>query len=204
MEVSVQQAIDLFKTGTGNQSGSLPPNTPPVTNTNQGIFENAKNFSNARLEYLEINNNVLTGNFLVFNNDEIITQDFPAKIYVSSGLNNVQIGTFTIKPTNNRNFGSFVSVVNITEILEAAKNDKTYTITFIVKVDAFPNISYGFTKVLLPIKCPDKEYKYRQIIEVEQWTAIKDNICCNCYSKPYDGSEIIWDGKPCSKNGTTC
>lgn len=204
MEVSVQQSIDLFKTGTGNQSGSLPPNTPPVTNTNQGIFENAKNFSNARLEYLEINNNVLTGNFLVFNNDEIITQDFPAKIYVSSGLNNVQIGTFTIKPINNRNFGSFVSVVNITEILEAAKNDKTYTITFIVKVDAFPNISYGFTKVLLPIKCPDKEYKYRQIIEVEQWTAIKDNICCNCYSKPYDGSEIIWDGKPCSKNGTTC
>jgi len=119
-------------------------------------------------------------------------------------MNNVQIGTFTIKPTNNKNFGSFVSVANITEILEAAKNDKTYTITLIVKVNAFPNISYTFSKVLLPLKCPDKEYTYRQIIEVEEWDAIKNNICCNCYSEPYTGSEIIWDGKPCSRNGTTC
>jgi hypothetical protein len=204
IEVSVQQSIDLFKTGSGNVSGTPPPNTPPTTNTNEALFENAKKFSNAKLEYLEIKNDVLTGNFLVYNNDELLTQDYPAKLYISGGMNNVQIGTFTIKPTNNKNFGSFVSVANITEILEAAKNDKTYTITLIVKVNAFPNISYTFSKVLLPIKCPDKEYTYRQIIEVEEWDAIKNNICCNCYSKPYTGSEIIWDSKPCSRNGTTC
>ena len=119
-------------------------------------------------------------------------------------MNNVEIGTFTIKPKTNKNVGTFISVANITEILEAAKNDKTYRFTLIVKVNAFPNISYGFSRVLLPLKCPDKGYKYRQIIEVDKWDAIKDNICCNCYSKPYEGSEIIWDSKRCSKNGTTC
>ena len=119
-------------------------------------------------------------------------------------MNNVEIGTFTIKPKTNKNVGTFISVANITEILEAAKNDKTYRFTLIVKVNAFPNISYGFSRVLLQLKCPDKGYKYRQIIEVDKWDAIKDNICCNCYSKPYEGSEIIWDSKRCSKNGTTC
>jgi hypothetical protein len=204
IEANVQKSIDLFKTGSGNQSGTTPPNTPPTTNSNEALFENAKNFGNYRLEYLEIKNDVLTGNFLVYNNDELLTQDYPAKLYISGGMNNVQIGTFTIKPTNNKNFGSFVSVANITEILEAAKNDKTYTFTLIVKVNAFPNISYGSSRVLLPLKCPDKEYTYRQIIKVDEWAAIKDNICCNCYSKPYTGSEIIWDSKPCSRNGTTC
>jgi hypothetical protein len=119
-------------------------------------------------------------------------------------MNNVQIGAFTIKPTTNKNVGTFVSVTNINEILETARNDKTYEFTLIIKINAFPDIRYGYSRVLLPISCPDEDYKYGQIVEVGKWEAIKDNICCNCYSEPYTGSEIIWDGKPCSRNGTTC
>ena len=107
-------------------------------------------------------------------------------------------------PTTNKNVGSFVSVPKITEILDAAKNDETYRITFIVVVNAFPNISYGFTRVFAPIKCPDEDFGYRDIISVSTWDSVKDDICCNCYSQPYEGSEIIWGGKRCSKNGTTC
>ena len=204
IETNVQKSIDLFKTGSGNVSGTLPPNTPSITNSNEALFENAKKFNTFSLQNLEIKSDVLTGDFEVNNQNELITQDYPAKLYISGGMNNVEIGTFTIKPKTNKNVGTFISVANITEILEAAKNDKTYRFTLIVKVNAFPNISYGFSRVLLPLKCPDKGYKYRQIIEVDKWDAIKDNICCNCYSKPYEGSEIIWDSKRCSKNGTTC
>ena len=204
IETNVQKSIDLFKTGSGNVSGTLPPNTPSTTNSNEALFENAKKFNTFSLQNLEIKSDVLTGDFEVNNQNELITQDYPAKLYISGGMNNVEIGTFTIKPKTNKNVGTFISVANITEILEAAKNDKTYRFTLIVKVNAFPNISYGFSRVLLPLKCPDKGYKYRQIIEVDKWDAIKDNICCNCYSKPYEGSEIIWDSKRCSKNGTTC
>ena len=204
IETNVQKSIDLFKTGSGNVSGTLPPNTPSTTNSNEALFENAKKFNTFSLQNLEIKGDVLTGDFEVNNQNELITQDYPAKLYISGGMNNVEIGTFTIKPKTNKNVGTFISVANITEILEAAKNDKTYRFTLIVKVNAFPNISYGFSRVLLPLKCPDKGYKYRQIIEVDKWDAIKDNICCKCYSKPYEGSEIIWDSKRCSKNGTTC
>ncbi len=205
MEANVQKSIDLFKTGSGNVSGTLPPNAPPTANTDAGIFENAKKFSKTSLDNLDIENGVLKGTFVINYQDELLSQDYPAKLYIAGGINNrVEISSFVIKPTTNKNVGLFVSVPKITEILDAAKNDETYRITFIVVVNAFPNISYGFAKVLLPIKCPDKEYKYRQIIEVDEWTAIKDNICCNCYSQPYEGSEIIWGGKRCSRSGTTC
>ena len=109
-----------------------------------------------------------------------------------------------IKPTTNKNVGSFVSVPKITEILDTAKNDETYRITFIIVVNAFPNISYGFTRVFAPLKCPDEDFEYRDIISVSTWDSVKGNICCNCYSEPYEGSEIIWDGKRCSRSGTTC
>ena len=205
MEASVQKSIDLFKTGSGNESGTPPPNTPPTANTDAGIFENAKNFSKTSLDNLEIKNGVLTGTFVINYQDELLSQDYPAKIYIAGGINNrVEIGSFTIKPTTNKNVGLFVSVPKITEILDAAKNDETYRITFIIVVNAFPNISYASTKVFAPIKCPDEDFEYRDIISVSTWDKVKDNICCKCYSDPYEGSEIIWDGKRCSKNGTTC
>jgi hypothetical protein len=205
IETSVQQSIDLFKTGSGNVSGTPPPNTPPTANTDAGIFESAKAFSTTSLNNLDIKNGVLTGNFVVYYEGELLSQDYPAKLYIAGGINNrVEIGSFVIKPTTNKNVGSFVSVPKITEILDAAKNDETYRITFIVVVNAFPNISYGFTRVLAPIKCPDEDFDYRDIISVSTWDSVKGNICCNCYSEPYEGSEIIWDGKRCSRSGTTC
>jgi hypothetical protein len=156
MEASVQKSIDLFKTGSGNVSGTPPPNTPPTANTDAGIFESAKAFSTTSLNNLEIKNGVLTGNFVVYYEGELLSQDYPAKLYIAGGINNrVEIGSFVIKPTTNKNVGSFVSVPKITEILDAAKNDETYRITFIVVVNAFPNISYGFTRVFAPIKWPD-------------------------------------------------
>jgi hypothetical protein len=62
----------------------------------------------------------------------------------------------------------------------------------------------NFTKVVMPLDCPGEGFTYRQIISVGDWDEIKNNICCNCYGKPYTGMEIIWDGKRCSRNGTTC
>jgi len=205
MEASVQKSIDLFKTGSGNESGTPPPNTPPTANTDAGIFENAKNFSKTSLDNLEIKNGVLTGTFVINYQNELLSQDYPAKLYIAGGINNrVEISSFVIKPTTDKNVGLFISVPKITEILDAAKNDETYRITFIVVVNAFPNISYASTEVFAPIKCPDKEFDYRDIIPVSTWDSVKGNICCNCYSQPYEGSEIIWDGKRCSRSGTTC
>jgi hypothetical protein len=204
MEASVQKSIDLFKTGSGNQSGSLPPSTPPKANTDAGIFESAKAFSTASMQNLQYSNGLLTGNFVLYYEGELLTQDYPAKLYILGGMDKIEICSFTIKPTTNKNVGSFVSSPKVIELLEAARNDETYRITFIVKANAFPNISYAFTRVLSPIDCPDEDFKYRQIIDVGTWDSIKNNICCNCYSEPYTGTQIIWDGKPCSKNGTTC
>ena len=205
MEANVQKSIDLFKTGSGNVSGTPPPNTPPTANTDAGIFENAKKFSKTGLDNLEIKNGVLTGTFVINYQNELLSQDYPAKLYIAGGINNrVEISSFTIKPTTNKNVGLFISVPKITEILDTAKNDETYRITFIVVVNAFPNISYAETRVFAPIKCPDEDFEYQDIISVSTWDSVKGNICCKCYSGPYEGSEIIWDGKRCSKNGTTC
>ena len=156
------------------------------------------------MQNLQYSNGVLTGNFVLYYEGELLTQDYPAKLYILGGLDKIEICSFTIKPTTNKNVGSFVSSPKVIELLEEARNNETYRITFIVKANAFPNISYAFTRVLSPIDCPDEDFKYRQIITVGEWDAIKDNICCNCYSQPYTGTQIIWDGKPCSKNGTTC
>jgi hypothetical protein len=70
MEANVQKSIDLFKTGSGNVSGTPPPNTPPTANTDAGIFESAKAFSTTSLNNLDIKNGVLTGNFVVYYEDE--------------------------------------------------------------------------------------------------------------------------------------
>ena len=205
MEVSVQKSIDLFKTGSGNESGTTPPNTPPTANSDEQIFKNAKDFSTVSLDNLEIKNNTLTGTFVVYNNDELLTQDYPAKLYIVGGTNNqVEIGSFTIKPTKNKNIGLFVSVTNIKEILDTAKNEKEYSVILRIKVNAFPNISYGFSRIVAPISCPDEDFVESDLISHKRWDEVKGNICCNCYSEPYTGSEIIWDGKPCSRNGTTC
>ena len=133
-----------------------------------------------------------------------MSQNYPAKLYILGGIDKVEIGSFTIEPGKNKNIGPFVSVPNIRTILEEARNDKEYTFTLVVKINAFPNISYSFQYVFTPIKCPDEDFGARKVIEVDLWKKVKDNICCKCYSQPYEGSEIIWDGKRCSKNGTTC
>ena len=205
MEANVQKSIDLFKTGSGNVSGTPPPNVPPTANSNEQIFKNAKDFSTVSLDNLEIKNNTLTGTFVVYNNDELLTQDYPAKLYILGGTNNqVEIGSFTIKPTTNKNIGSFISVTNIKEILDTAKNEKEYSVILRIKVNAFPNISYSFSRIVAPISCPDEDFVESDLISNKRWDEVKGNICCNCYSEPYTGSEIIWDGKPCSRNGTTC
>jgi hypothetical protein len=206
METSVQQSINLFKTGSGNVSGTPPPNVPPQGQTNQAIFEESFAFSTYYLENLKINSGgALTGDFLVLNNGALLTQDYNAKIYLASQMSDILIANFTIKEKTNR--GSFVSSPNFIEALELARDQQTYRVSFKVKVDAFPNIVFSdknFTKVVMPLDCPDLGFTYRQIISVGEWDAIKDNICCECYSKPYTGTQIIWDGKPCSRNGTTC
>jgi hypothetical protein len=206
IEVSVQQSIDLFKTGSGNVSGTPPPNTPPQGQTNQVIFENSFAFSTYYLQNLKINSGgALTGDFLVLNNGALLTQDYNAKIYLASQMSDILIANFTIKEKTNR--GSFVSSPDFIEALELARNRQTYEVGFRVRVDAFPNIIFGnkdFVKVVMPLDCPEEGLNYREIIGTYDWKAIKDNICCKCYGKPYTGMEIVWDGKPCSRNGTTC
>ena len=204
METSVQKSIDLFKTGSGNVSGTPPPNTPPKATTDEEIFANSKKFSKATIENIDIYNSQLRGDFVIDYEDELLTQNYPAKLYIVGGIDKVEIGSFTIEPDKNKNIGAFVSVPNIRAILEEARNDKEYTFTLVVKVNAFPNISYSFQYVFTPIKCPDEDFGARKVIEVNLWKKVKDNICCKCYSQPYTGSEIIWDSKPCSRNGTTC
>jgi hypothetical protein len=206
METSVQKSIDLFKTGSGNVSGTPPPNTPPQGQTNQVIFENSFAFSTYYLQNLKISSGgALTGDFVVLNNGALLTQDYNAKIYLASQMSDILIANFTIKEKTNR--GSFVSSPNFIEALELARDRQTYRVSFKVKVDAFPNIVFSnknFTKVVMPLDCPGEGFTYRQIISVGDWDEIKNNICCNCYGKPYTGMEIIWDGKRCSRSGTTC
>ena len=204
MEANVQKSIDLFKTGSGNVSGTPPPNTPPKATTDEEIFANSKKFSKATIENIDIYNSQLRGDFVIDYEDELLTQNYPAKLYILGGIDKVEIGSFTIEPDKNKNIGAFVSVTNIRAILEEARNNKEYTFTLVVKVNAFPNISYSFQYVFTPIKCPDEDFGARKVIEVDLWKKVKDNICCKCYSQPYTGSEIIWDSKPCSRNGTTC
>jgi hypothetical protein len=204
MEDNVQKSIDLFKTGSGNVSGTPPPNTPPKATTDEEIFANSKKFSKATIENIDIYNSQLRGDFVIDYEDELLTQNYPAKLYILGGIDKVEIGSFTIEPDKNKNIGAFVSVPNIRAILEEARNNKEYTFTLVVKVNAFPNISYSFQYVFTPIKCPDEDFGARKVIEVDLWKKVKDNICCKCYSQPYTGSEIIWDSKPCSRNGTTC
>jgi hypothetical protein len=200
IESNVQAAINDYNPSTGNVSGVNPPNKP-TGSTDSAIFENVKLFDTNFLQnFSYTSNGSLTGEFLVINQGLILGQQYSAKLYLAGTMENVLLTSFTI----NKNLGKFVTNANISEVFDFAKNPNTYKLVFIVKVDAFPNITYGFEQVMMPIDCPDKGYKYRQIIEVGDWDDIKDNICCNCYSKPYTGMQIVFDGKPCSKNGTKC
>ena len=124
--------------------------------------------------------------------------------YNSININEFKNLSASVKSSNNNNTGSFITNANAIEAIELVRNDKTYANAFIVKINTYSNLRFIRYKVIMPLDCPGEGFTYRQIIDVGDWDAIKDDICCNCFPNPYTGMEIVWDGKPCSKNGTKC
>jgi hypothetical protein len=211
IENNVQNAINQYNPASGNNTNQTPPATtpapstaPPTTSGDKGILEASLVFGTYFFNNLKINSNgSLSGDFVILSNGNILSQSYPAKLYLPGQMDLVEIATFTIN-TNKNNTGSFITNANVIEAIELVRNDKTYVNAFIVKINAFSDLRFIRYKVIMPLDCPDEGFKYREIRDVGEWEAIKDDICCNCYSKPYTGMQIVWDGKPCSKNGTTC
>jgi hypothetical protein len=211
IESNVQNAINIYNPASGNNTNQTPPATtpapstaPPTTSGDKGILEESLVFNTYFFKNLKINSNgSLSGDFVILSNGKILSQSYPAKLYLPGQMDLVEIATFTMN-TNQNNTGSFTTNANAIEAIELVRNDNTYQNAFIVKINAFSDLRFIRNKVIMPLDCPDEGFTYRQIIDVGDWDAIKDDICCNCYSKPYTGMEIVWDGKRCSKNGTTC
>jgi hypothetical protein len=205
IESNVQNAINIYNPTSGNVTGVVPPANPPApttptTNTDSVVFENSRVFDTYFLQNLTTNSDgSISGDFLVINQGQTLSQDYPAKLYVASTTAPIELDTFIIGKNNRGTFKTQPDTVNS---LKTIQNRQTFEIDLIVRVDSFPKISYVFTQVLLPIGCPDLGWKTNDLIEVGDWDAIKDNICCECYSKPYTGTQVSWKDQTCSKNGT--
>jgi hypothetical protein len=201
IETKVDEAIKLYNSTTGNFTKTSPPVKPTNSNNDSGLFEESKVFGTYFLQNLKTNTNgSISGDFLVINQGETLSQSYPAKLYVRSVMSNIELATFTVG-TNNR--GTFTTQPDTVNSLKAIQNRQTFEIVFIIKVDAFPNITYDESLVLLPIGCPDLGFKTNDLIEPDFWKEIEQNICCECYSKPYTGTQVTWKDQNCSKNGTT-
>jgi len=211
IESNVQNAIKIYNPASGNNTNQTPPATtpapstaPPTTSGDKGILEASLVFNTYFFKNLKINSNgSLSGDFVILSNGNILSQSYPAKLYLPGQMDLVEIATFTMN-TNKDNTGSFITSANVIEAIELVQNDNTYQNAFIVKINAFSDLKFIRNKVIMPLDCPGEGFTYRQIIDVGDWDAIKDDICCNCFPNPYTGMEIVWDGKPCSKNGTKC
>ena len=207
IESNVQNAINKYNPASGNNTNQTPPTTTPAPQTtidDKAILEQSLVFNTYFFKNLKINSNgSLSGDFVILSNGNILSQPYAAKLYLPGQMDLVELASFTIN-TNQNNTGSFVTNANAIEAIELVRNDKTYVNSFIVKINAYSNLRFLRSYVIMPLDCPDEGLNYREIINVGEWDAIKDDICCNCYSKPYTGMQIVWDGKPCSKNGTTC
>jgi len=203
IESNVQNAINVYNPTSGNVTGVVPPANPPApstptTNTDKVLFENSKVFNTYYLQNLTTNSDgSISGDFLVINQGQTLSQDYPAKLYVASTMSPIELDTFIIGKNNK---GSFKTQPDTVDSLKTVQNRQDYGIVLLVIVDSF--ISYSFPQVLLPIGCPDLGWKTNDLIEVGDWDAIKDNICCECYSKPYTGTQVTWKDQTCSKNGT--
>ena len=204
IESNVQNAINIYNPTSGNNTNKTPPVNPPApttptTNTDKTLFENSKVFNTYYLQNLTTNSDgSISGDFLVINQGQTLSQDYPAKLYVASTMSPIELDTFIIGKNNK---GSFKTQPDTVDSLKTVQNRQDYGIVLLVIVDSF--ISYSFSQVLLPIGCPDLGWKTNDLIEVGDWNAIKDNICCECYSKPYTGTQVTWKDQTCSKNGTT-
>jgi hypothetical protein len=205
IESNVQNAINIYNPTSGNVTGVVPPANPPApttptTNTDSVVFENSRVFDTYFLQNLTTNSDgSISGDFLVINQGQTLSQDYPAKLYVASTTAPIELDTFIIGKNNRGTFKTQPDTVNS---LKTVQNRQDYGIVLIVRVDSFPSISYVFPQVLLPIGCPDLGWKTNDLIELGDWEAIKDNICCECYSKPYTGTQVTWKDQTCSKNGT--
>jgi hypothetical protein len=210
IENNVQKAINEYNPASGNNTNQTPPANPPASSTpppttsgDKSILETSYALGNYFFRNLKINSNgSLSGDFVVLS-DNILSQPYPAKLYLPGQITLVEIASFTFN-ANKNNTGSFITNANAIEAIELVRNESTYKSTFIVKINAFSDISFVRSKVVMPLDCPGEGFTYRQIISVGDWDEIKDDICCNCYPNPYTGTQIVWDGKPCSKNGTSC
>jgi hypothetical protein len=211
IESNVEAAIKIYNPATGNNTNQTPPANPPVSSTvpqttsgDKSILETSYALGNYFFRNLKINSNgSLSGDFVVLSDGNILSQSYPAKLYLPGQMTLVEIASFTFNENKN-NTGSFITNAKAIDAIELVRNDKTYKSTFIVKINAFSDIAFVRSKVVMPLDCPGEGFTYRQIISVGDWDEIKDDICCNCYPNPYTGMEIVWDGKPCSKNGTKC
>ena len=211
IESNVQNAIKEYNPASGNNTNQTPPATtpapttiPPTTSGDKGVLEDSLVLNTYFFNNLKINSNgSLSGDFVIISNGNILSQSYPAKLYLPGQMDLVEIATFTMN-TNQNNTGSFITNANIIEAIDLVRNRDSYENAFIVVINAFSNLRFVRNKVIMPLDCPGEGFTYRQIIDVGDWDAIKDDICCNCYPNPYTGMQIVWDGKSCSKNGTTC
>ena len=211
IESNVQNAINVYNPTSGNNTNQTPPATtpapttiPPTTSGDKGVLEDSLVLNTYFFNNLKINSNgSLSGDFVILSNGNILSQSYPAKLYLPGQMDLVEIATFTMN-TNQNNTGSFITNANIIEAIDLVRNRDSYENAFIVVINAFSNLRFVRNKVIMPLDCPGEGFTYRQIIDVGDWDAIKDDICCNCYPNPYTGMQIVWDGKSCSKNGTTC
>jgi hypothetical protein len=198
--------LRLFPDDKGKTFGTIAPTPTPVpqSDNDQAIFDNAKIFGRYYFRNAKINRDgSMSGDFYVLEAGVSLSKEYTAKLNVSAANGQlVKIADFNIKPNQNGGLGSFATKPDIISALEMAQPVKTYRNLFTIEVSAPKGtMSYSIAKVIIPLDCPDEGWEYRDIIEVAEWDSIKDDICCECYSKGYTGGKIIWDGKECSKTG---
>lgn len=181
-----------------------PTPTPTVqaNNTDKALFENSLALGSFAINGLELKSDgSLGGSFKVYDGGLVLSKEYDAKLFLLGAANNqVELGSFKVGPQNNNNIGEIKTSPNLQLTLQEASEGRDYRLVFGVRIVEF-GLTYVTRKVLMPIKCPDEDLKYLEIVEVAEWDRIKDNICCNCYGGGYTSGKIVWNGTECPKSG---
>jgi hypothetical protein len=194
----------------GPESAKPTPDAPPAsTGTDEGIYENAMLLGNYNLT-VSYSGTKLKGRFFIFGNNDLLKEEYDAKIQLSAGPMGGMLDIAAFKlggPTSDKpGSGNFESTKDgWKSTLSFAKDNSTSTVDFKVIIPKFPKLSFWFRKAIMPYDCPDEDYKMDDLISVHDYENIKKNPCCVCYGDPYTASKpVIIDGKECPLAGTTC
>jgi hypothetical protein len=206
---TLDQGANAAKTIDANSAKPTADAPPASTGTDEEIYKQAQTSGKYNLA-ITYSGTKLKGRFFIVGNEDLLKEEYDAKIQLSAGSTGGMSDVATFKLGNSGSdkpgSGNFESSTDgWKQILSEASDNSTNTVAFKVIIPKFPNLAFWVRKAIIPYDCPDEDHKAYDIISEHDYEDIKKNPCCACYGDPYTASKpVIIDGKECPLAGTTC